>query len=100
MAVGIRAVTVTDWIVALVALFALLLSWTRSTGSSLSRGAAWSELTLAHERFVEDYNAQSHFAHRERDDGRRSPPCVPVEARGSWRWPRCSVSMVPTKSAR
>lgn len=26
-----------------------------------------------YERFVEDYSAQSHFAHRERDDGRRSP---------------------------
>jgi putative transposase len=38
-----------------------------------SRAEGWSELTLAHERFVEDYNAQSHFAHRERDDGRRSP---------------------------
>ena len=27
----------------------------------------------AHDRFVEDYNAQAHFAHRGRDDGRRSP---------------------------
>lgn len=33
----------------------------------------WPELALAHERFVEDYNAQAHFAHRQRDDGRRSP---------------------------
>lgn len=33
----------------------------------------WPELAQAHERFVEDYNAQSHFAHRGRDDGRRSP---------------------------
>jgi hypothetical protein len=31
------------------------------------------ELALAHERFVEDYNAQAHWAHREREDGRRSP---------------------------
>jgi len=27
----------------------------------------------AHERFVEDYNAQKHFAHQDREDGRRSP---------------------------
>jgi hypothetical protein len=33
----------------------------------------WSELAGAHERFVGDYNAQEHWAHREREDGRRSP---------------------------
>jgi putative transposase len=33
----------------------------------------WAELAEAHERFVEDYNAQPHFAHEGRDDGRRSP---------------------------
>jgi len=27
----------------------------------------------AHDRFVSDYNAQSHFAHQRREDGRRSP---------------------------
>jgi hypothetical protein len=27
----------------------------------------------ANDRFVSDYNAQAHRAHRERDDGRRSP---------------------------
>ena len=34
---------------------------------------SWAELTAAHDRFVEDYNAQPHWAHRERADGRRSP---------------------------
>ncbi len=34
---------------------------------------SWAELTQAHDRFVEDYNAQPHWAHRERTDGRRSP---------------------------
>ena len=34
---------------------------------------SWVELTAAHDRFVEDYNAQPHWAHRERVDGRRSP---------------------------
>lgn len=38
-----------------------------------AKAEGWPELTLAHERFVEDYNAQSHFAHQRRDDGRRSP---------------------------
>lgn len=38
-----------------------------------ARAEGWPELALAHERFVEDYNAHSHFAHRERDDGRLSP---------------------------
>jgi len=38
-----------------------------------ARAESWPELALAHERFVEDYNAQSHFAHGGRDDGRRSP---------------------------
>lgn len=33
----------------------------------------WPELVGAHDRFVADYNAQAHFAHAERDDGRRSP---------------------------
>jgi len=34
---------------------------------------SWAELAEAHDRFVEDYNAQAHWAHREREDGRRSP---------------------------
>ena len=38
-----------------------------------SRAESWSELVVAHDRFVSDYNAQSHFAHQKREDGRRSP---------------------------
>ena len=38
-----------------------------------ARAEGWTELALAHDRFVEDYNAQAHFAHSGRDDGRRSP---------------------------
>jgi putative transposase len=38
-----------------------------------SRAESWTEIVEAHERFVEDYNAQDHWAHREREDGRRSP---------------------------
>lgn len=34
---------------------------------------SWEELVVAHDRWVEDYNAQRHFAHEDREDGRRSP---------------------------
>ena len=37
---------------------------------------SWAELVGAHDRFVSDYNAQVHFAHKRRDDGRRSPAAV------------------------
>ena len=39
----------------------------------LTRAASWAKLAAAHGRFVEDYNAQAHFAHVGREDGRRSP---------------------------
>ena len=38
-----------------------------------AQAESWHELARAHERFVEDYNAQRHWAHREREDGRLSP---------------------------
>ncbi len=38
-----------------------------------ARAESWTEIVEAHERFVEDYNSQSHFAHQRRKDGRRSP---------------------------
>jgi hypothetical protein len=41
-----------------------------------AKAEGWAELTLAHERFVEDYNAQAHWAHQDREDGRRSPSAV------------------------
>jgi hypothetical protein len=34
---------------------------------------SWPELVEAHARWLADYNAQKHWAHRERADGRRSP---------------------------
>jgi putative transposase len=33
----------------------------------------WSEVREAHDRWVADYNYQVHWAHRDREDGRRSP---------------------------
>lgn len=38
-----------------------------------SRAESWPELVEAHDRFVGDYNAQTHFAHLSREGGRRSP---------------------------
>jgi len=37
------------------------------------KAKSWAELVEVHDRFVSDYNAQSHFAHQRREDGRRSP---------------------------
>jgi putative transposase len=37
------------------------------------KAESWAELAEAHGRFVSDYNAQSHFAHQRRGDGRRTP---------------------------
>jgi hypothetical protein len=34
---------------------------------------SWPELVAAHERWIEGYNLQRHFAHEQRKDGRRSP---------------------------
>ncbi len=38
-----------------------------------SKAESWPELVAVHERWIEDYNVQRHFAHEEREDGRRSP---------------------------
>jgi transposase InsO family protein len=38
-----------------------------------ARAESWAELAEAHDLFVLDYNAQEHFAHQRREDGRRSP---------------------------
>jgi len=37
------------------------------------RAESWPELVAVHDGWVADYNGQSHWAHRERKDGRRSP---------------------------
>jgi transposase len=45
----------------------------RMADHRFAEAESWAELAAAHDRFVEDYNAQAHWAHRERADGRRSP---------------------------
>jgi hypothetical protein len=38
-----------------------------------ARATTWEELLAVHDRWFEDFNTQDHWAHREREDGRRSP---------------------------
>lgn len=38
-----------------------------------AKAHSWEELVAAHDRWVEEYNTQKHWAHRERKDARRSP---------------------------
>ena len=45
----------------------------RMAGHHFAKAESWPELAEAHNRFAEDYNAQAHFAHQGRPDGRRSP---------------------------
>ena len=38
-----------------------------------ARAQNWAELVAVHDSWVDAYNHQSHWAHREREDGRRAP---------------------------
>jgi transposase InsO family protein len=48
---------------------------------------SWQGAKLAHERFVTDYNAQPHWAHRKRDDHRLSPAEVLGQEKSRLRTP-------------
>jgi hypothetical protein len=48
---------------------------------------SWQGAKLAHERFVTDYDAQPHWAHRKRDDHRLSPAEVLGQETGKLRTP-------------
>jgi len=48
---------------------------------------SWEGAKLAHERFMTDYNAQPHWAHRKRDDNRLSPAEVLGQETGKLRTP-------------
>ena len=45
----------------------------RMEAYKLSQAASWEEFCDVHARFVADYNHQSHFAHLDRGDGKRTP---------------------------
>lgn len=45
----------------------------RMADHHFGEAASWQELVAVHDRWIEDYNLQRHFAHEQREDGRRSP---------------------------
>ncbi len=50
----------------------------------LARAETWDDLRSVHERFFADYNYQEHWAHRKRNDGKRSPATVLGWVHGTW----------------
>ena len=48
----------------------------RMADDGFARAATWEELLRVHEQWMDDYNAQMHWAHQRREDGRRSPAAV------------------------
>ncbi len=49
-----------------------------------AQAATWAEMRAVHDRFFADYNMQSHFAHQDRSDGKRSPKAVLGWVQGMW----------------
>jgi putative transposase len=45
----------------------------RMEAYKLEQATSWEEFCNVHARFVADYNNQSHFAHLDREDGKRTP---------------------------
>lgn len=56
----------------------------RMADHDYAKATTRSELQAAHERFFDHYNHQSHFAHRDRTDDRRSPAAVLGWVHGAW----------------
>lgn len=48
----------------------------RMADHRFARARSWQELVAAHDAWKGDYNAQRHWAHEKREDGRRSPEAV------------------------
>ena len=49
-----------------------------------AKATTWTELQIAHERFFQNYNHQSHAAHGHRPKGHRSPATVLGWVHGAW----------------
>lgn len=45
----------------------------RMADHGFAKATSWEELLRVHEGWVDDFNGQSHWAHRRREDGRRTP---------------------------
>lgn len=48
----------------------------RMADRGFARATSWEDLLRVHEQWVDDCNGQSHWAHRDREDGRRTPAAV------------------------
>jgi putative transposase len=48
----------------------------RMADHHFGRAESWEELVAEHDRWLEDYNAQRHWAHEDREDARHSPQAV------------------------
>lgn len=49
---------------------------------NFARAQSWEEVLTSHDQWVSDYNAQDHWAHQKREDGRTSPAAVLDWVRG------------------
>lgn len=49
---------------------------------NFAHATTWEELVASHDQWVTNYNTQDHWAHRKREDGRRSPAAVLDWVRG------------------
>jgi hypothetical protein len=56
----------------------------RMEDHAFAQAPTWVEIPAIHDRFFADYNLQSHWAHRHRKDGRRTPQAVLGPIHGVW----------------
>lgn len=56
----------------------------RMADADFAKATTWEEMQAVHARFLHDYNAQKHFAHLKRTDGKRSPQAVLGWVKGMW----------------
>ena len=56
----------------------------RMADHDYAKATTWTELQIAHERFFQNYNHQSHAAHGHRPKGHRSPATVLGWVHGAW----------------
>lgn len=56
----------------------------RMADYAFTQATTWPEVHAVHERYIRDYNQQTHWAHRDRPDGRRNPAAVLGWVHGAW----------------
>ena len=71
----------------------------RMADHDYAKATSWAEVQVAHARFFQNYNQQSHSAHGDRPKGRRSPAAVLGWVHGAWCAPVSSARNEPGGSA-